>query len=249
MTTGVTSLRLKIAFYSAIRLVAIMVFLIVGQNSNCLGESLTGVRMSDHSGFDKTATGDIRLLVDNKVHRLGYGEPVPRRFKSQICNDLGVSWSVLFRRLKNGSTDIISVTCLGEVDEGAHAPWLVVRDFLNRVGVDRSTLSSSLFSQRWRSSPETVRVRSKLASIDAAHFRQLGRSGTCLDIVRKESVNRTEVEAGADCYLRIENSPVDVIFTVTRNPTSQSWEIDELRIEPPTVSNERLMERERTELH
>lgn len=208
---------------------AILLYAIGGLRA-CRAEPLKGVVFSDHSGEGPNRVGMIQLWVGTKVHDLDYGEPLPRRFRSEICWDIGAIWSVLVQVLPDLSLDISSVSCTGEVDENTHGPWLLVRDYL-QLAEDRSASSSSLLSSRWRSSPEFQEYEAKVKDLDLSGNRLHGRPGRCIDIVKVEPLYRTQLRAGGSCYLKVLGKPVDLTFGVLRNGHTGLWEIDEIKIE------------------
>ena len=195
----------------------------------CCAGSLRGTVFSDHSGQGPHRVGTLWLAVGSKVHELDYGEPVPRHFTSQLCWDIGAIWSVVYQVLPDSSRDISSVDCTGQVDENAHGPWLLVRDYLQLAG-DRSTSSRGMLSSRWRASPEFQEYEAKVRDLDLSWSRLHGRPGRCIDVVKVER-ERTELRAGGDCGLSLSEKPVDLFFSVLRNNRTDRWEIDEIKVE------------------
>jgi hypothetical protein len=196
----------------------------------CRGESITGVRYSDHSGATTSAGGTIRLAVGNKIHDLHYNEPVPRNFRSSVCNDIGAVWSVVVLRLSDSTLDMSSAKCTGRVDEAAHSSWLVVRNFLSSVAADPSIVPSDLFSSRWRSSPELKTQHERLGNLDVSDYLRLGKKGTCIDVVVVKRPDRTQLEAGGECFLRLQGNLVNLVFDLVRNSRTLRWEIDRITV-------------------
>ena len=209
--------------------VGVIVLFASGGIRPCGAESLKGVVFSDHSGEGPHRVGTVQLAVGNKVHDLDYGEPLSRHFESEVCWDIGATWSVVVRVLPDLSRDISSVSCTGEVDENAHGPWLRVRDYLRLVG--GPSVSTVLLSSRWRSSPEFRKYEASVKDLDLSDNRLHGTSGRCIDIVKVEPARRTQLRAGGDCFLKVSGKPVDLFFGVLRNSDTGQWEIDEIKIE------------------
>jgi hypothetical protein len=195
----------------------------------CRGEALKGVVFSDHSGEGPHRVGTIQLAVGNTVHELTYAEPLPRRFGSEACWDIGALWSVVYQVLPGGSRDISRVSCTGQVDENAHGPWLVARDYLQLAG-SHSTSSSSMASSRWRSSPEFQKYEEKITALDISAYLLHGRPGRCIEVVNVGR-DRAQLRAGSDCYLSLAKEPIYLYFSVLRNTKNGRWEIDEIKVE------------------
>ena len=191
-------------------------------------ESLKGVVFSDHSGEGPHRTGVLQLAVGNEVHDLVYDEPVPRRFRNNVCWDIRAIWSVVVRRLDSG-WEISNVSCAGQVEEDAHGSWLVARDYLQTAG--SQTSPSSLLSLRWRSSASFKDYAAKIEDLDLSNYRLHGRPGRCVDVLQIARPDRTQLRAGGDCFLRISGKAVDLLFSVVRNTQTGHWEIDEIKIE------------------
>lgn len=205
------------------------IFVLAALCSRVRGETLTGVVLSKHSGQGPDASGMIRLAVRDKVYYLYDGEPLDRHFGSQACEDIGAIWSVVVA-FSDGSWDLFGARCKGEVDEAIHAPWLIVVDFMRKMG-DQSVMPETMLSARWRSSPDFRVLQERGKRIDISGYRQHSPRGTCIDVVTVDRGSRTQMRAGAECYLELSGKPVDLLFTVVKNPRTRRWEIDEVKLQ------------------
>jgi hypothetical protein len=228
---GLIFLILWTASSRAVRQITVVLVCLTIGPKLCGAETLKGVVFSDDSGPSADATGMVQLAVGKTVYDLYYGEPLKREFRSKTCWDIGAIWSVVVRMLPelDSTREIDSVSCTGQVDDNAHGPWLVVRDYL-QVAQDPSRSPYGLLSARWRASPEFRQYEAKVKGLDLSGYGFFGVGGRCIEVVKVERAGRTRLRAG-ECALYLSGKLVDLVFTVVRNARSHQWEIDEIKVE------------------
>lgn len=196
---------------------------------------LTGTVMSDHRGPSGHAAGVIQLGFGARVHTLYYNEPLARHFSSDLCYDIGAIWSVRYYMSAHSVPDLWSVSCTGAVTEAVHGPWLVVREYLGSTS-RLSPSAAKLLSQGWRESYRGREYLKLARSLDLSDYQSFGKKGTCIDVVRIQETDRAVLRAGGDCYLTLSGDHVSLVFTVAKNGSAGSWEIEGIEIEHPTTT-------------
>jgi hypothetical protein len=190
------------------------------------GESITGVVYSNEIGNGIHPAGRIELAVGSKVYSLEYGEPIEKRFSRKSCYDIGAVWSAMVER-SDDSLHANRLSCTGRVDEGAHGPWLLVRDYLE--GLPNSVSPSAVFSARYRSSPEFQRFVALIRDVDLNFYYDQSDTAKCLKIVSVAPRTQTRVEA--NCAVELQGKTVALLFDVVRNKGTGRWEIDGIKVD------------------
>jgi hypothetical protein len=192
----------------------------------CQAESFKGTVYANSSGASARGSGMIRLAVgSNRIDELYYSKPLPKKFSSPKCSDIGAIWSVEVK----DATDVVSAQCDGKLDEEAHGPWLLIKEFLDRLR-QSSPASFDLFTSRWRNSADSQGYREKLKALDLSSYLTLGTGALCLEVVSVSRGEGTEMQTGADCHLRLQGKLVELSFNVVRNKSANRWEIDSINI-------------------
>ena len=192
----------------------------------CQAETLKGVVYANSSGASARGSGVIRFAVgDNRIDDLYYFKPLPKKFRSPECSDIGAIWSI---EVKDAET-LLSAECDGKVDEWAHGPWLLIKEFLDRLR-QSSPASFDLFSSRWRVSTDSQQYREQLKDLDLSSYLTLGTGAQCLEVVKVDRTEGTQIQTGADCHLRLKGKLVDLSFDVVRNKATSRFEIDSIRM-------------------
>ena len=191
-------------------------------------ESITGVILSNHSGQGGHASGEVQMATNHGIRTLYYGEPLRRRFMAKLCNDIGAIWSVEIRALADSSWVIENASCSGKVDPDAHSAWSLVREYLENLRNGKQPLQ--LFAPEWRNSSEGVEYFKRSARLDVVNYGQLGRNGSCIDVIAVEQSHKARLRAGVDCYLSIEDKPAALFFSSARDITTGRWQIDRIEV-------------------
>lgn len=191
-------------------------------------EVLTGVLYSIRHGQGRNPAGQVELAVGKRIHYLEYA-PLGLRFKNKVCYEIGVIWTATVRMSEANSRYIHSVTCTGRVDENTHAPWLVVRDYLEGLAGRRSASPSDAFSSRWRSSKESQQYEAQSKNFDLHSYLMFGDYGRCLEIISIEPSSAARI-AAAYCAINVDPRG-HLVFDVIRNAQTKKWEIDRIKIQ------------------
>ena len=131
---------------SKLRLLIMYGVIVLGLRLECKGESLRGVVYADSSGASGRGSGVVSLAIDGLVTNFFYTKPLPK-FGKATCLEIGAIWHVETR-----GNELVTVKCDGQVEEFAHAPWLIVKEYLARLQKKSPTLDLS--SARWKTSTE-----------------------------------------------------------------------------------------------
>jgi hypothetical protein len=202
-----------------------LLFLLVGVNVRpSAGETLRGVVYANSSGASAAGSGMIRLAVGGRVDDLYYSKPLPEKFSSSVCTDIGVIWTIEV----HDATDILRAECEGKVDEWAHGPWALIRELLDRLR-QKSPSAFELFSSRWRGSPDYMQYRDTLKNMSLATYTMFGRPGGCLEVVQTDHAKMTQIKTG-NCDIQISGKLSDLSFDVVRNRKTRRFEIDRIQI-------------------
>lgn len=226
ITMGQTYLTSWIASTSkGLKPIALLVGVIVLTTPLCRAETLKGAVYANSSGASARGSGMITFAVtEDAIHELYYGKPLRQKFSDQNCWDIGVIWTIQVRN----ATDIDSAECDGEVDNWAHGPWLLVREFLDRLH-QNSPSAFELFSPQWRNSSDYEQYRDRLKSLNLTDYAYVGTPGGCLEVVRTDHMKMTTVQTGG-CPITLEDKFVNLSFDVVRNRAANGFEIDSVRI-------------------
>jgi hypothetical protein len=172
----------------------------------------------------------IELAVGTNIYRLEYA---PRFFKphfrNQACWDVGAVWRVKVNRLADLG-ELINATCTGKMDEWAHEPVLLAKNYLNVLAKNPAASSLSAFSLRWKNSPEFEKYQATARSLDLSDYPTHGGRAGCLEVVKIERPSRTEVRS-SDCAIKLRGIFVILQFSVVQDVGTKRWEIDEIKIE------------------
>ncbi|MCU1325017.1 MAG: hypothetical protein JWN34_387 [Bryobacterales bacterium] len=186
-------------------------------------ETIRGVLYSIHHGEGRNPAGQVVVAVEGVTYTLDYA-PQAVRFKETVCYEIGSIWTAEIKR-SDGDSYITHVICSGAVDKNTHEPWLVVREYLNQLA--KSQLPrAELLSSNWRSSTEFAQQAAR--HFDFRSYLLLGEKGNCLDVARGEHPGVTQIGAGL-CPLNL-GQPGVLRFSVARNTTSGTWQIDKIEI-------------------
>jgi hypothetical protein len=189
----------------------------------CQAQSLTGIVYYNNSGPSGKGVGQIDLVVGEKLWELQYRKPL--RLGRPICRDVGAIWTVVVEPRSRSGDWISSATCEGKAEELVHGPWLVVRQYLDRLAAESIASSTQLLSSRWQASPEFEQYAKGTDTLDLSKY------GQCLQARPVQPSDQARVHAGIECYLSRQGRPVELSFDVLRNPTLQRWEIDRIGIQ------------------
>jgi hypothetical protein len=171
------------------------------------------------------ASGTVELAVEGKMLVLSYGSPALNRSAPRTCYDIGAVWTVR-TSVDDGSKVMVGYgTCSGKVDTVVHDAWLVFRRYIGTL----EDPQPSLFSPRWRASPEFPAFIAAGKRIDASFYARLDR-GNCIDVLRRRG-GALLLRAGADCALTADGQPIELRLTIKPNADRGS-QIDGGQIRP-----------------
>ena len=111
-------------------------------------ETFTCVVYFKEFGNGRNPTGTLELAVQGEVLTFEYSPDLEQTFPNGECSDPGVVLKVTAQRV-DGSWDVSTATCIG-LDENAHGPWLLVRDYLD--GLPTAVASSEAILPSYRMS-------------------------------------------------------------------------------------------------
>jgi hypothetical protein len=188
-------------------------------------ETLAGVVYFNELGNGTRPVGNFELSVGKTIYSVEYGPGLERHFEDEICNDIGAVWSVEVRYF-DGSPYARSVTCAGRTADDIHAPYILVRRYLE--GLASAGVPTAGLSSRYRSSPEFKSFARRLASPNLAFSPGWERPATCLRVVSVGALTPTRL--ATHCGIRLQGRFVELRFDVARNKASTEWEIDGIEI-------------------
>ncbi len=124
-------------------------------------QTWTGVVYGNNMGNGTHPVGTIELAVGTQIFTVEYSTGMARRFADRSCNDLGAVWSIEVQYF-DGSAYAKRATCTGQTASNIHAPYLLVRKYLEELAIHGAHAGG--LSSRYRSSAEFQRFTQTLQS-------------------------------------------------------------------------------------
>ena len=189
-------------------------------------ETLTGVVYFKELGNGAHPVGTFEIAAGKSVRTIEFAEDLENRFSDETCHDIGAVWSVEISYLAD-SPYAKRVICTGRVDDDVHAPYLLVRDYLERLA-STGVLTSGL-SSRYRSSKEFQSFARLLNPPDLKFLFGWNHIDMCVKAVSTENSTRTRL--ATHCGIQLRDGLLVLVFDVVRSEASGEWEIDRIDIE------------------
>jgi hypothetical protein len=141
-------------------------------------ETFTGVVYFKEFGNGRNATGTVELAVHGKVLTLAYSPVLEETFPKRECSDPGAVLRVIAPRV-HGSSVVSMASCMG-LDENAHGPWLLVRDYLD--GLPAAVASSEAILPSYRTSKGFQKFAEAVQNRDLMPYYARADLGSCVRI-------------------------------------------------------------------
>ena len=192
----------------------------------CRGETVKGVLYHETGGQGANPVRAILFAVRDRVYYLEYS---PRYLKPRIstnaCWEPGAIWTVWVTELRDRG-ELTDAECAGVLDTSVHAPFVLIRDYLNSLAKNPGTSLAVISSAGWRSSGAFSQYEAVAKKLDLSYYP----TGACLGLRERETPNKVQIET-SDCRIRLEGKPVVLTFSIVRDvPAEPSWKVSQVVI-------------------
>ena len=190
-------------------------------------ETLTGVVYFKEFGNGRNPSGTIELAVGGEVQTFLYSPLLETDFPQKDCHDVGAVLKVNADG-PNGRRDAVStVTCMG-LDENAHRPWLLVRDYLD--GLPTAVASSEAILPAYRTSKGFQDFAASIQNRDLMLYYARADLGSCVRIATVKAPGHAYL--AADCRIELHGEPTTLYFDVVRDVATKKWKIAAIEMRP-----------------